>query len=698
MKSRGKIIFLSILAVSITILFLAFSEVSKRFHSLNKDTLNLIEDLQNYENKLSIEVLKSSFFIYYNYNNITSLFDKIERKINELEQLENFSVLFPKTFESFKEYKNSYFKEKEYILRYITINSVMKNSQIYIPSLALRYLKIAKGNVDYGYFKVLMKTVSAVFLLKNSLNDRYISELKNFLKILKKYSTILKTKEEKQFNEAFIRHISTIIKNFPVYKNFIDILIKKNYTTELLGNISKIFLYESKEKAKIFSIFSISVNILFLIFISYISFLLLKIDQQNVKLKLLAQDLEKSLKTDELTGLLNRLVFNEDVLSKYKEPSLILINIDNFKGINDIYGDKIGDILLIKMGYLLKEFFRNRKNLNPNIYRLGADEFGILIEDNKDKIYEITQNLIHKIENEKFIIDDFNLYITVSAGISHKKPLFETADLALKEAKTTKERIIIYNEDLKIKEHLEKNLKVINLVKYALENEKILLYFQPIFNNKTLEIEKYEVLFRIEDENGNIVFPGDILPVIKETKYYRYLTEKIITKTLETLEKHKYVKFSINISYEDIADNYIKNNVILKKCSNKNLKNRLTFEILESESIKDFENVREFVENIKKLDIQFAIDDFGSGYSNFLYLAELKPDFLKIDGSLIREIHQKKELRNIVETINHFAHSLGVKTVAEFVHNEEVFNVVKEIGIDYSQGFYLGKPSPEIKS
>jgi len=241
-------------------------------------------------------------------------------------------------------------------------------------------------------------------------------------------------------------------------------------------------------------------------------------------------------------------------------------------------------------------------------------------------------------------------------------------------------------------------LKIVYLVKYAIENEKILLYYQPIFNNKTLEIEKYEVLFRIEDENGNIVSPGDILSVIKETKYYRYLTEKIITKALETLEKYKDVRFSINISYEDIADDYIKNRVILNKCSNKNLKNRLVFEILESESIKDFKNVREFVENIRKCDIKFAIDDFGSGYSNFLYLAELKPDYLKIDGSLIRDIHKKEELRKIVETINCFAHSQGIKTIAEFVHSDEVFNIVKEIGIDYSQGFYLGKPSPEVKS
>jgi EAL domain-containing protein (putative c-di-GMP-specific phosphodiesterase class I) len=231
-----------------------------------------------------------------------------------------------------------------------------------------------------------------------------------------------------------------------------------------------------------------------------------------------------------------------------------------------------------------------------------------------------------------------------------------------------------------------------------LENDKVLLYYQPIFNNKTGKIEKYEVLFRIEDKDGNIILPGEVLPVIKETKYYRYLTERIITKALEKLKTYKDVVFSINISYEDIADEYIKNEVILKKCSYGGFKNRLAFEILESESIKDFEKVREFFENIRKCNVKLAIDDFGSGYSNFLYLAELKPDYLKIDGSLIRDIHEKEELKKIVETINSCAHSLGIKTVAEFVHNEEVLKVVKELGIDYSQGFYLGKPSPEIKA
>ncbi len=698
MKNRKRVIFISVSFVLTTILFLAFSQLSKAFFSLNNKTLNTINKTHELEHKLDNEILKSSFFLYYDYNDITSTLDNIENEIKNIENIKYFKILFPHTYNAFLEYKKLYSIEKEKVLRYITINSIMKNSQIYIPSLALKYLKIAEGRVNYAYFNVLMKTVSTVFLLKNSLDRKYIKRLKRQKKVLKRYENILKTEKEKDFNRAFIAHINIIIKNFPIYKSLVDELIKRNETTKYLETLTKTFLQESENKSKIFSIFSMVVNALFLLFISFTSFLLIKIDKQNLKLKILTTNLEKALITDELTGLFNRFAFNRDVSKKYKNPSFILLNIDNFKSINDIYGNKIGDLVLIKLGHMLINYFKDKKDLNPTVYRLGADDFGILIENNKEKVYKLTEDLVYKIEGEKFIIDDLTLSITISAGISFTKPLFETADLALKKAKTSRERIVVYTENIETKEQLEKNLKILHLVKDALENDRIILYYQPVFDNKTGRVEEYEVLFRIKDKDGNIITPFEVLQVIKETKYYRYLTERVFKKALETLEKYPDITLSLNISYEDIADDYIKNNVILSSCSKDNLKGKIIFEILESESIKDFDSVREFVRNIRSCNMKFAIDDFGSGYSNFLYLAELKPDYLKIDGSLIREIHKKEELRKIVETINNFAHSLGIKTVAEFVHSEEVLKVVKEIGIDYSQGFYLGKPSPEIKS
>lgn len=237
----------------------------------------------------------------------------------------------------------------------------------------------------------------------------------------------------------------------------------------------------------------------------------------------------------------------------------------------------------------------------------------------------------------------------------------------------------------------EENLKWVKILKNAIKQNRIVLFYQPIFNNNTGKIEKFEALVRIK-EGEKFISPFYFLDIAKKAKLYPHITLEVVKQAFQTSRDYN-VEVSINLSIKDIL-----NDVVVLEIFNqlKNNSANITFELLESEGIQNLDEVLEFIKQVKTYGAKIAIDDFGSGYSNFEYLLRLKVDYLKIDSSLIKNVHTDKESRIIVETITDFSKKLDIKTIAEFVHCEEVFKVVKEIGIDYSQGFYLGEPKPEI--
>ena len=222
----------------------------------------------------------------------------------------------------------------------------------------------------------------------------------------------------------------------------------------------------------------------------------------------------------------------------------------------------------------------------------------------------------------------------------------------------------------------------------------IVPYFQPIIDNKTNAIVKFEALSRLVDENGVIHSPYNFIPIAKTIKVYDKITMAIIDKSFEMFEKHPF-DFSINLSVEDIINQEMYD-YILKKLHTSGMGERVTFELLESEKVNDFSKVFHFFNEIRRYGAKVAIDDFGSGFSNFSYIIKLNPDFIKIDGSLIKEIDQDKNAQIVVETIVDFSKKLGIKTVAEFVHSSTVLSTVKQLGIDYSQGYFIDIPSPDI--
>jgi diguanylate cyclase (GGDEF)-like protein/PAS domain S-box-containing protein len=403
--------------------------------------------------------------------------------------------------------------------------------------------------------------------------------------------------------------------------------------------------------------------------------------------------LEKSAYTDSLTGLLNRPKLQE-TLQSLENPFMALFDIDNFSKTNDFYGSKIGDLLIIEMSNILRNMTRGEKNIH--IFRLNGDEFVILAtkKSEQDFIENITL-ILNAIHASNIVINQNDIPLDVTVGISFEEPssLLATADIALKHAKRTKKQLFSYNESLSIEKSYEKNMFWSKELKKAIKNDKLVPYFQPIVNNHTGKIEKYEALIRLIDDNDKVISPFFFLEVAKQSKQYSYITKTVIDKSFQVF-KDLDCSFSINLTLEDIL------NVQLQKylfdvLSRHNIGSRVVFEIVESEGIENFGEVNEFIINVKKFGCKIAIDDFGTGYSNFEYIMNLNADYIKIDGSMIKNLDTDRHSRVIVSTIVVFAKKIGMQTIAEFVKDEHIQEIVVELGVDYSQGYYFGEPRPQ---
>ncbi len=421
-----------------------------------------------------------------------------------------------------------------------------------------------------------------------------------------------------------------------------------------------------------------------------------------------ANALLNQLYTDTVTDLPNRNRLLLD-LGKAECPVLILLNVDSFQEINDFYGNLVGDFVLKEIALRLANTLENK---NTKIYRLVADEFAILI--NKKLIVDeaevrdyIIKYIFEEINDRVFIYNNNEINITTTVGVAYETSadndlalgttILNNADMALKQAKKQRKHFIVFDEKMQITKQYEHNIKWSLKIKSALKESRILPFFQPIVNNLTGEIEKYECLVRMLDINGDVISPYYFLEVSKKARLYSHITKIMIQKVFkicETIEK----EFSINISIIDILNEETNSFIFQMLKDHKEIAHRIVFEILESEGIENYNSIISFIDNVKALGCKVAIDDFGSGYSNFDHILRLNVDYIKIDASMIKNIDKDVNCQIITKTIVTFAKELGLKTVSEFVHSKEVYEKVNELGVDYSQGYYLGEPtdSPDM--
>ena len=396
-------------------------------------------------------------------------------------------------------------------------------------------------------------------------------------------------------------------------------------------------------------------------------------------------------KTDSKTDYFENLTTDENIL--------ILMQLDNFDNFEEFYSHKIlEEIETISLNYLY-DIFHNHYKIK-GFYFLNNGQFFLIIDkeninEDIDIFIENLKTLQQKIKNKVLKINDtvrYDIAIIMSVVYQDNCNAYESARIGIKKIKRENKHFIIANN--LAKKHFEKaeeNLKKIQLIKKAITDYKIINYYQGIVNNKTKKIEKYESLVRIIDENGKILFPYFFLEPAKKSNYYHHITKMVLNNSFETLNKIK-EDISINLSVLDIEIEEIRNKIYKLLEIHKNDTHRIVFELLEDENITDFEIIKNFISKIKKYNVKIAIDDFGSGYSNYIRLLDFAPDILKIDGSLIKNIEHDEFSQSIVKSIVTFAKEQNLQTIAEFVENENIANIITDLGVDYSQGYYYSKP------
>jgi len=403
--------------------------------------------------------------------------------------------------------------------------------------------------------------------------------------------------------------------------------------------------------------------------------------------------------TDPLTGVYNR-NYLRDLLNQINitQYQIMMIDIDHFKRVNDNYGHKTGDFILESCAKMIQDEIRDEDIL----IRFGGEEFLLFIKKSttEDRFaYAVAERIRKGVEHSYFNYEDKELQITLSIGIACQPEHFKSISLAIKHAdemlyraKRAGRNQVITTQNETEAAVLNETEKSINDVKSALEEGRIICFFQAIFNAQTQTVVKYEALVRLKERDGSIVPPAHFLESIMYTNVYNDLTKQVLESVFSKI-KEKQIQISINLNFSDILDKKIFDLIIKELEEHKMLASWLIIELLEYELIEEIEIIQSRLSAIKAYGVKIAIDDFGSGYSNYSIFKLLPIDILKIDGSLIKDIDRSQTSYKVAHSIALLARELKITTVAEFVHSKEVLESVQTLPIDELQGFYLAKPA-----
>ncbi len=420
----------------------------------------------------------------------------------------------------------------------------------------------------------------------------------------------------------------------------------------------------------------------------------------------MASEMEYFATHDALTGLVNRSEFDrrliqllEQTRRDWREHALCYIDLDQFKIVNDKCGHIAGDELLRQLSQLLLKKVRD----NDTLARLGGDEFGLLLQQcSLEKARQIAEDVRRAISEYRFAWDKHNFTVGASIGLvsvnSHSgalKDLLKAADTACYVAKDTgRDRIHIYNQDdVHLGRHI-KNIEWAHRIQEALSDNHFLLYKQSVQALEDDNIKRYEILVRMQGEDGKLYSPGSFIPAAERFNLVESLDKWVIDEAFRLIKEGflNTAEVSINLSGASMGDVNMVGYVINKLEQYDIAPERLFFEITETAMVTNLANAQKFMATLQGVGCRFALDDFGSGVSSFVYLQNLHVDLLKIDGGLIRGIVKNKINESMVRAINDIGHAMGIKTVAEFVEDRLVYDAIRDIGIDYAQGYYVGRP------
>lgn len=415
---------------------------------------------------------------------------------------------------------------------------------------------------------------------------------------------------------------------------------------------------------------------------------------------------------DDLTGLLNRREFQirlhalvDAAHTHGGQHALIYIDLDQFKVINDTCGHQAGDELLRGLGICLRPLLQEQ----DVIARLGGDEFGLLVHDMPiEKVMAVAESLCEAVAAYRFCWQERHFEITASIGVRainaetvSAEDVLSAADAACYVAKDQgRNRAQLYFGG-KACAGKRQEMQWVGKIQKALEENRFQLWQQRILNLTEPETDEFEVLLRLVDEEGGIVAPGQFFPAAERYGLMPAIDRWVINNLFlndeharlrVALQNRRVARCAINLSGASLNDDRFLEFLEMALRRNPELASTLCFEITETVAVANFGRAREVIQTVKQFGCQFALDDFGSGMSSFGYLKNLPVDYLKIDGSLVRQIDTNPTDLAMLDAINRIGQVLNLQTVAEFVESERSLQLLRDIGINYAQGYAIHRP------
>ena len=431
-----------------------------------------------------------------------------------------------------------------------------------------------------------------------------------------------------------------------------------------------------------------------------------KLEDELATLKVMEARLQFSVTHDDLTGLSNRRRLEQAIelsltqtLNFNNSSALFYIDLDSFKVLNDAEGHEAGDALLIQVANSLRSYF----SIDDTLVRIGSDEYAVLVDDiDEGSAMDHAEGLRALFDGYNFESNERSYHLSVSIGVkliegkkaSSAGEVLSHANQACFTAKQRgRNRVHLFSLDDREMHALHHNVKWAPRIRAALKQENFLLEFQPIHSLESETVTHYECLIRMRGEDGSLYYPDDFIPVAEAMGLIHQIDLWVVNHALDLMSMMASdISMTINLSGNIFLDQNLFPLVEKKLAQTGIDPYRIVFEITETSAISNFEQTKAMVERLRSLGCRFALDDFGAGFNSYSYLKHFPVDILKIDGGFITNLINDSVDQLLVKSMIDIAHSLGKKTVAEFVENETTMNLLKSYGVDFVQGYLIGKP------
>ncbi|HEV8644752.1 MAG TPA: EAL domain-containing protein [Burkholderiales bacterium] len=422
-----------------------------------------------------------------------------------------------------------------------------------------------------------------------------------------------------------------------------------------------------------------------------------------------ALEIERFATHDTLTGLPNRvslLKVLEVALADGEKGSVLLLDVDHFKYINDNFGHRAGDQLIIGIGGLLKDVVKDE---DAQVFRLGGDEFALHLPDAlRTEAAQFAERALTALRHYKFQLGGQGCLstLTASAGVvcypfhgNDVASLLANVDIAMYQAKDNgRNRVVLHDHNPDDLRSTHRRVHWARELREVLDEDRVLLYSQPVVRLADQKVVHHEVLVRILDRSGNIVLPGQFIEVAESLGMVQEIDLRVVAKVLEVLKQPQMrgqkMRYFVNLSRVSLSDQQWVRRFHGMLAAAPVDHEQLVFEITETAAMSEVGVTQEFISQMKKLGCRFALDDFGAGFSSFYFLKRFDVDYLKIDGNFIRGLGSDEANRLFVRALCDVARGLNKQVIAEWVENKEVLKILTEMGVLYGQGFVFGHPQP----